>query len=210
MAHLYQENAMERENIRKYVRNNFGLMDKFIVVFVGSLKAWHGIENLLKLASIMSSYDDIVFWVVGDGEKRDVVIEYLKANKTKNLYWFGKVDFYKMRDLLYTSDLGIMPYAKIDYFYFSPLKMYDMIGAGLPFIGTNIGQIADLCHRYLSDDFLVENNEPETLFNAIFSIYINSQKRKEMQERVLAIRKYFTWESRAKELLTFINNWRQK
>ena len=194
MGELYHESDEERKEIRNNIRANHGLTDKFVVTFVGSLKIWHGIQNFCETAQAMEAEEDIVFLVLGDGEMHDMIAEY--ANTHTNMIFKGKVSLETMKQYLYASDLGIMPYAKKDNFYYSPLKMYDMIGAGLPFIGTAVGQIEEVCRSYKRLNCLIPNNDGRSISAAIY----NARKTSDMRDNMFES-KEFTWQKRVEMLI---------
>ncbi len=193
MSELYSEDENEREQIREKVRTDEGVADKFVVTFVGSLKVWHGIKTFCETAALMEYDKDVVFLVLGDGEMHDMIADYV-ANHT-NMIFKGKVNLETMKRYLYASDLGIMPYAKQDNFYYSPLKMFDMIGAGLPFIGTAVGQIEEFCRENGMENALVDNVSADTLAVKIKGL-------KENQDRLIITNKErSTWKCRAEQLI---------
>lgn len=112
-----------------------------IVTFVGTLKPWHGVADLLTAASLAR-----VPWrlrILGDGPEREA----LQAQADE----LGlKVDFVgalapeDMPAALAGSAIGVAPYPAADdsgEHYFSPLKVYEYLAAGLPVVATSIGQI---------------------------------------------------------------------
>lgn len=165
MSELYKENDIEREHIRKEIRNEKGFDDKFVVTFIGSLKSWHGINTICETAELLENEKDICFLIMGDGDMHDIIVDY--SSNHKNMVFLGKVNLETMKKYLYASDLGIMPYSKQENFYYSPLKMFDMIGAGLPFIGTAIGQIEEFCTRELDEKFLAYESDSKTFASLI-------------------------------------------
>ena len=116
----------------------------------------------------------------------------------------GKVNLETMKEYLYASDLGIMPYEKKDNFYYSPLKMYDMIGAGLPFIGTKVGQIEEYSSSELSDDFLCNNPSVDSFCAAIINVKSDNSVMENMQHQVNERKEYASWERRSQNLLRAI------
>jgi glycosyltransferase involved in cell wall biosynthesis len=202
MKDIYFDLNADKAEIRNEIRDFNKVSNKKVVTFIGSLKKWHGVDSLLQTANQMKSKKNIEFWIIGDGEERDSVKEYL--SKYDNLKWFGNVPIQKLRDLLWASDLGIMPYQKIDKFYFSPLKMFDMMGAGLPFIGVDIGQIHEIVNERLTSDFLIDNNKVETMSNQITKILFNTTIYDEMKLSIRNTYGDYSWECTARKLLEFI------
>lgn len=158
-AELYSDFG-DRAGIRARVRGEQKVGDGFVVTFVGSLQTWHGIDRLIDIANCMPglSGQKVVFWVLGDGPKRDLVSA--RADGADDFFWFGNVKPERMKELLYASDFGIMPYDQVEHFYFSPLKMFDMIGAGLPYIGLRTGQIAEESTEAIRANCLLDTTDP--------------------------------------------------
>lgn len=196
MSELYVETDTKRATIRDEVRSEEGLNGKFVVTFVGSLKIWHGIKNFCETAALMEENDNFCFLVLGDGEMHDMIENYTKHHS--NMVFKGKVSLNIMKNYLYASDIGIMPYEKKDNFYYSPLKMFDMIGSGLPFIGTAVGQIEEFCNDELSSDFLAESNKPNLLRNLIRN---KESDMIEMKKIVTKMKKKHSWYMRANILI---------
>ena len=203
MNELYDIQDEQKNLISKRIRKEMGTENKWVVIFIGSLQNWHGIEKLLTAARNMNYDKDVVFWVLGDGEKRDVIQEYTK--EYNNLKWFGNVPFEKMRDLLISSDLGIMPYENMDNFYFSPLKLFDMIGAQLPFIGLKIGQIESICLQDFNNNFLLNTASPDEIISRINYLRNNKDTYHCMKNLLIYKTKNHTWDTRARILFDWMS-----
>ncbi len=202
MADLYTESADEKKKIRDVVRKKEGISDKFTVTFVGSLKTWHGIIEFCETAKLMQDNKNISFLVIGDGEMHDTIQNYVQNHS--NMIFKGKMNLENMKKYLYASDLGIMPYVSKDKFYYSPLKMFDMIGSGLPFVGTSVGQVQEICESELSFDFLTDTNKSEDLRKRIEALE-GSSELDQMRIKVQEYSKKASWNTRAQALIDQIN-----
>jgi glycosyltransferase involved in cell wall biosynthesis len=193
-----EENCDERDHMTKQLRKDNALDGKFVVTFVGSLKKWHGITTLCEIAALLQEDDQIRFLVLGDGEMRQEIHHYVTNHQ--NMLYIGKVSMTSMARYLRASDLGIMPYMNQENFFYSPLKMFDMIGAGLPFIATATGQIAQLCKEDFDARFLVKEPTPQCFADSIRQIKSNDLQ-KDMREKVLEKRASHSWDARARILI---------
>lgn len=199
---LYSDWNEKYSEIRSEVRKKELLEDKFVITFIGSLKVWHGIDRFCEVAALMENNSKVHFMVLGDGEMRTLIQDYVENHN--NMTFAGKLDYQTMKKYIYASDLGIMPYTNTENFYFSPLKMYDMIGGHLPFVGTSVGQIADVCNNQLNNNFIVSDNTTKALVQAIQNIVDDCDKYQRMRNLINEKSSEFTWDARAELLFSSV------
>lgn len=197
-ADLYADYS-DRAELRSRVRNVEGVDDAFVVVFVGSLQIWHGIRRLTEIADHVNALGGkrTVFWVLGDGAERGLVERH--SSSCDYFRWFGNVSPTRMKELLYASDLGIMPYEQVEHFYFSPLKMYDMIGAGLPYVGPRIGQIAEESPETIKSSCLMDSAAPSVYAERIVELR-DGEELSSIRDSLDEFRIGCSWDKRAAAL----------
>jgi glycosyltransferase involved in cell wall biosynthesis len=121
------------------------LEDRFVVAFVGSLKPWHGIEVLARaFEHFLRKVPEAHLLVIGDGPMRDYLKRVARRLGTDAVTLTGPVPHAEVPAWLSRAHVGVAPYPEIDGFYFSPLKIFEYMAAGLPVVASNIGQIPDL------------------------------------------------------------------
>lgn len=118
----------------------------FTVGFVGTLKPWHGVDSLVEGVALLHEGDPSYrLLVVGDGPERHR-LEELAARRGLS----GAVEFtgatapHDVPYHLARMDVGVAPYPPSQDFYFSPLKIYEYLAAGLAVVASDVGTIPDL------------------------------------------------------------------
>ncbi len=132
--------------VRPRVRREYGFGAEPVVGFVGSLKAWHGMEVLLRaFAPLLREGRDVSLLCVGDGPMREVLEhESLQLGIDARVRFTGAIDHARVPEMLAAVDVAVAPYLSCDDFYFSPLKVYEYMAAGRPVVASSIGQIGEL------------------------------------------------------------------
>ncbi len=120
--------------------------DEFTLGFVGSLKPWHGLPILIDaFAHFHCNHPNTRLLIVGDGTERDRILRDIAGRNLESaVHLTGAVPPETVPHWLAQMDVAVAPYPQSEDFYFSPLKVYEYMAAGLPVIASNIGQIPEV------------------------------------------------------------------
>lgn len=144
-----------------------------VVLFVGTLKPWHGVEILLEAAA--RARERWRVRLVGDGPERAALLE--RAD------WLGlDVD---VRGALAPDAVpaamagcavGVAPYPADDAEqYFSPLKVFEYGAAALPVVASAVGQLPAIV-RHGQTGLLVPPSDPDALAAAIDALVADPER----------------------------------
>ena len=120
--------------------------DVFTVGFVGTLKPWHGVLDLIEaFAALHQQVPNSRLLIVGDGPERPIIEARVAAyGLTLATHFTGAVHPAKVPQHIASMDVGVAPYPAMDNCYFSPLKAFEYMASGIAFVGSNIGQLGQL------------------------------------------------------------------
>lgn len=118
----------------------------FVVGFLGTLKPWHGLDALVRAFCLLHRRDaSYRLLIAGDGPERPAVERQLRhAGLRDAATLIGEVPHARVPEVLATMDVAMAPYPRLRDFYFSPLKVFEYMAAGVPIVASDIGQVGEV------------------------------------------------------------------
>ncbi|WP_129673220.1 glycosyltransferase family 4 protein [Candidatus Chloroploca sp. Khr17] len=115
------------------------------IVFMGSFRAWHGVTDVIRAGLLLLAQGyDLEIMLLGDGPER-AAAEALAAPRASHFHFTGAVPYAQIPALLARADVGVAPFTTAPHpalraagFFWSPLKIYEYMAAGLPVVTTAI------------------------------------------------------------------------
>lgn len=144
----------------------------FTVGFVGTLKAWHGLDILADaFARVLARLPEARLLVVGDGPERAAFLRRLEHLGASHAVRFtGAVSPDVIPNLLGSIDVATAPYPSLGDFYFSPLKVYEYMAARRATVASGIGQLRSLIVDG-ANGLLCRPGDPNALADAILRLH---------------------------------------
>ena len=118
--------------------------DRVVVTFVGTLKPWHGVADLITAAALARQSWSLR--IIGDGPEMDS----LRAQAGRlgvEVDFRGAVAPQDIPTHVAGSAIGVAPYPDLgggEQQYFSPMKVLEYLAAGLAVVASDVGQIPQL------------------------------------------------------------------
>lgn len=181
----------------------------FTIGFVGTLKPWHGLSGLVEAFDVLhAERPEARMLVVGDGPEREATESELRERGLREYVRFtGAVAPGEIPGLLASMDVAVAPYPSGgEDFYFSPLKVYEYMAAGLPVVASRVGQLGELI-RSGENGLLYEPGNVDYLAEAMILLATDDSLR-EMLGRAArkTVVEGHTWESVAREILGLVRS----
>ncbi len=129
------------------IRAKYGLENALVIGFIGSFHFWHGIENLITLIQAALAQDQRVkFLLVGDGGPMKPHLQKFVAenNLQSKVILTGHVPHDEVGKYIAAMDIVLAPYPPLEFFYYSPVKIYEYMACGKPVLSSRLGQIAEI------------------------------------------------------------------
>ena len=120
---------------RANVRTRYGLGERFVASFVGTLGMAHGLEVVLDAAEALRERKDVLFWLVGEGARRAALEAEARRRGLENVRFEGQVPRENIPDVLAASDAALVLLRPDPLFEtVLPSKMFEAMAASCPVI----------------------------------------------------------------------------
>jgi len=181
-------------------KNEFCLKNKidtkFIILYSGKMGRGHNIELILRAASKLEEYSDILFLFIGSGEKRPLVEKYISEKKTKNVKLMNLQNENIFPFSQASGDLCLVSQEKKMAKLFMPSKAYSALSCGQGIIGicSENDDLGKLIVKYNVGKVISEDNG-DYLANCILYFYKHPKELNDLGNRArLVAEKYFSLE----------------
>ncbi len=177
------------------------------LVFLGSFRAWHGVLDFVRAARLLLEQGQSLHCtLIGDGPERPAA-EALAAPYAANFSFLGAVPYASVPALLALADLGVAPFTTAPHpalraagFFWSPLKIYEYMAAGLPVVTAALAPL-DQIIRDGQEGLLYREGDPQALAAAIARLLADPVAARRMgaaaRARVVA---HYSWQAHCAQL----------
>ncbi|HEY5913551.1 MAG TPA: glycosyltransferase family 4 protein [Verrucomicrobiae bacterium] len=182
------------------LRARFNLDGGPVLGFVGGLRPWHGVESLPELVQRLAAKHAGVRLVIGgDGPLRKRLEEELAQRGVRSrVFITGLLPHEEIPSVVRLFDVAVAPYPAPEHaFYFSPLKLFEYMGCGIPVVAPRLGQIAEVV-RDGENGLLYPAGDLESLAAGCSRLFEEPRLRRELgAQAAKTISDGFTWDHNA-------------
>ena len=152
----------------------YGLCDKFIVLYSGKMGMGHNIEVILEAARVLQNQRKICFVFIGNGPKYPMVEQFIKENQTENIKLFPLQPDNIFPYSMACGDIGIVTQEASMAHLFMPSKVYSMMACGEAIVGicTNKDDLYSLLENN-PIGIAVTDESADTLAREILHLYMD-------------------------------------
>jgi len=186
---------------------DFGLNDKYVILFEGTIWKRRGLQVLIEAVNILRNQLNIHLLVVGDGPYLDSLKEMAQnMNIGSYITFTGWVDPNKLSKYVSASDLGIIPFLRTKVNERGvPNKLFEYIIHGKPVIASRLKGM----NSVFDDDEIIffEPGNPLDLAEKIKWCFDNEDLVKEKVQKARSrYEQEYTWDKMKKELYRCYNS----
>ena len=158
----------------------YGLTDKFVVSFAGTMGISQDMEIILKAADELRDKKDIVFLLIGDGLKRKWVEDFVKEKKLQNVLLLPMQPKEIYPWILASSNIGLVTLKKDVKTPVVPSKILSIMASGRPIVAAlpKDGDAPKLIKK-AGAGLVVDAGDCEDFAQAILTIYKSESLEKQ-------------------------------
>lgn len=146
--------------------------NRVLCVFAGAFRSWHGVVHLSAALARLHAQGEhrLGAVLIGDGPERGAAER--AARDVPGITFTGAVPHAQLPQCLAAADIGVAPFDPGQHkplalgFYWSPLKMFEYMSAGLPVVAPRLPRIAHLVGDN-QEGLLYDPADPRTLDAAL-------------------------------------------
>jgi len=191
------------------VIKEYDLKNKHVILYTGSFAPWHGVEDIIKAAKIVTAtVKNVIFFMVGTGPEMPRYQEMVFQLNLDDFFIFtGPKEYEKIPQFICASDITLAPFnpernelMREHGFYFTPLKIFEYMACEKPLISTSVGNVKDIIEDGVSG-ILVLPDDSDALAKNILRLLSDENLRKKLGSNARkAVETKYSWKTHVEQL----------
>ncbi len=172
----------ESRKHREAMRAELGVTGKFIVGYAGLHGLVYGLDAVLDVCRILGDFDEITFFLVGDGPEKPRLQERAQQDRLRNISFYPSQPAVRMPQILSAMDVVLITLKRHALFKGTlPSKLFEAMGAGIPVVAAMEGEAQAVIEK--SDcGICVEPENVAAIAEAVLRLYRDPTLRKRLGE----------------------------
>jgi glycosyltransferase involved in cell wall biosynthesis len=171
---LFKPVPVSRELVAKYE-----LDDRFVVMYSGLFGIKHGLETLLDAAAILREHKNIVFLLLGNGARREKLIQYVEENSLENVEILDEINVREVPKFIAAADVCYAAFMPGQYTKkIISVKLFEYLACEKPVVGGFEGESARIIQES-NGGIAVTPGDPEAIASAILKLYDDPEQRRQ-------------------------------
>lgn len=175
------------------VQEKYGLQNKVVIGFVGTLVVWHNLDILIDaMGDVIKKIPNIYLLIVGDGFYREPLEKQIESLKLRNYVTItGCIPHNKIPDYINAIDIAVDLCDKGDL----SMKLFEYMAMGRAIVSSNVGQISEMI-KHGENGMLVQPGDKKQLVETLISLAANLELRTKLgkKARKTIENNNYTWE----------------
>ncbi|MCW5515608.1 glycosyltransferase family 4 protein [Muriicola sp. Z0-33] len=165
------------------IKKDYGLQDKFIVMFGGNIGRPQKMENVVALAKACKDINDIFFFIIGGGTEKENLENLLAKEQLDNIKLQGFLSKKEYAEVLQIADVGLISLSEEFTIPNYPSKSIAYFNAKKPILASlDLNTDFGTQMEEIGAGLWAEAGKTEKLKALLIQLYNNTELRKKMGE----------------------------
>ena len=183
------------------VRRRFGLSGQRVVGFVGWIRDWHGLEDLVRgMPHWPDDLSDVHLLIIGDGPARSAIESAAtECAVADRVHITGAVPHAQIVEYLAAIDVALQPAATS---YASPMKIFEYLAMAKPVVAVDQENTREILEEGRNALFFPPGDRV-AFVSAVQEIFLDQQRLERMsaQARSAIFEREFLWDANARKVI---------
>jgi glycosyltransferase involved in cell wall biosynthesis len=175
-------------------------LDKKIVLYIGHLYGWKGVDALLEASRLLSPDAQVV--IIGGTDTEVSIL----AKKYPDVIFVGYRPYTELPANQKIGDVLVIPNSAksvVSRLYTSPLKLFAHMASGVPIVASDLPSIREVLSEHSA--CLVGSDNPEAFADGITQVLSDKVLARQLSDRAFSEIKKYTWHQRAQRIIDFLD-----
>jgi|GEM_PF-50863 len=198
----FQKYSPKKKVLAKYKISN----NEKVLVYSGSFFWWKGVDDLIRAMKYVKTKDVKLLLIGGNDEDFNEMVELVKKEGLEEKVVFtGYLPQFEMMDLLYSSNIAIMPnnFSVEGENYTSPMKLFEYMSCGLPMIASDLKAMKIVLKDKRNSLFFLPEDERD-LARKIDSLLNDKVLMSSMSKNNREDVQKYTWDRRIEKIQVYL------